>query len=162
MAQRDGQVETAVEWTSYPLARHPVRGAILIAICILFCVGTWMWFEHWVFVSVAVAVLFLSTMRYYFPTRYRLDGEGVRSWFIGLAKFRPWSDFRNVYVHKDGMFLAPFEKPSRLDAFRGIYIRFGANRDEAVAFAKEQTASPEQADASLKSGVAEGEAAEHV
>ncbi len=131
---------TAVEWTSHPVARHQLKGAILLLITLLCCCGVWLWLEHWFYAAFSGVVLFLSTMRYYFPTQYRLDAEGVRAGFLGTSKLRPWSDFKNVYVHETAVFLAPFGKPSRLDAFRGMWIVLGANKDEAVAYVKERVA----------------------
>ena len=127
-----------LEWTSHLLSEYPAKGVILMAVTILLCILVWLMFEHWLYVSVAAAVLFLSTMRYYFPVSYKLDGEGVRRRYLGREKFRPWSDFRNIYIHPDGVFLSPFEKPSRLDAFRGLYLNCGPGRDQAVAYIKEK------------------------
>jgi hypothetical protein len=58
--------------------------------------------------------------------------------YQGREKFRPWSDFRNVYVHSDGIFLAPFKEPSRLDGFRGLYVAFRENGDEIVQFTRKR------------------------
>jgi len=130
------QPASALEWTSHLFARNPVKGTIPIAITALFCVIVWFTFQIWLYVALSAVVLFFSMARFYFPVQYRLDDEGVRIRFLGREKSRPWSDFRNVYVHKDGMYLAPFEQPSRLDAFRGIGLNFGENRDEVVSFVK--------------------------
>jgi hypothetical protein len=129
---------SSLEWSSHLISQYPAKGVILIAITVLFTILMWILFEHWLYPVISAVVLFLSTMRYYFPVRYRLGEDGVRRWFLGFEKFRPWTDFRNVYVHKDGLFLAPFEKPSRLDAFRGLGINFGQNRDSIVAFVREK------------------------
>lgn len=125
-----------MEWSSHLISQNPAKGAILMVITVLVCALMWVMFEHWLYAVIAAVVLFLSTMKYYFPVRYRLDGDGVRRWYLGFEKFRPWSDFRNIYVHDDGVFLAPFEKPSRLDAFRGLYVTYGRNKDEVVAYAR--------------------------
>jgi hypothetical protein len=128
----------SLEWSSHLMSQHPAKGVILAAITALLCVLIWIVFEQWLYVALSAVILFLSTMRFYFPVRYRLDSDGVRRWYLGREKFRPWSDFRNVYVHPDGMFLAPFEKPSRLDAFRGLYLNYNESKDEIVAYAKER------------------------
>jgi hypothetical protein len=111
---------------------------IPIAITVLFCVTVWFTFEIWLYVVLSGVVLFFSMARFYFPVHYRLDDEGVRIRFLGREKARPWSDFRNVYVHRDGIYLAPFEQPSRLDAFRGLGLNFGENGDEVVSFVKKR------------------------
>ena len=127
---------SSLEWSSHLMSQYPAKGIILVAVTALFCALMWILFEHWLYGVLTAVLLFLATMKFYFPVRYRLDGEGVRRWYIGFEKFRPWSDFRNVYVHRDGLFLAPFEKPSRLDSFRGLYLNYRDNKDEVVAFTK--------------------------
>ena len=128
----------SLEWSSHLMSQYPAKGAVLAIVTALFCVLVWILFEHWLYAGLSAVVLFVSTMRFYFPVRYRLDEDGVRRWYIGFEKFRPWSDFRNVYVHRDGLFLAPFEKPSRLDSFRGLYLTYRDNREEVVAFARKR------------------------
>ena len=131
----DATVQT-LEWKTHLLARNPVKGVIPMAVSVFFCVMVWLAFEIWLYVVLSGVVLFFSMARFYFPVYYRLDGEGVRIRFLGREKSRPWSDFKNVYVHKDGLFLAPFEKPSRLDAFRGVGLNYNENKDEVVSFVK--------------------------
>lgn len=139
--QQVGAPEAAgesLEWTTHLLARNPARGMIPIAVTVLFCVMVWLTFQIWLYVVLSGVVLFFSMARFYFPVYYKLDNEGVKTRFLGREKSRPWSDFRNVYMHKDGMFLAPFEKPSRLDAFRGIGLNFAGNRDEVISFVRKR------------------------
>ena len=46
-----------------------------------------------------------------------------------------WSDFRSFYADRNGVLLSPFARPSRLENFRGVYVRFGrSNRDEIRDF----------------------------
>jgi hypothetical protein len=137
--QQTGKPDTTgrtIEWTTHLLARNPVKGLIPMAVTVFFCIMVWLAFEIWLYVVLSGVVLFLSMARFYLPVRYRLDGEGVRIRFFGREKFRPWSDFKNVYVHRDGIFLAPFEEPSRLDAFRGVGLNYNENKDEVVSFVK--------------------------
>lgn len=129
---------SSLEWSSHLMSQYPAKGVILAIVTVLFCVLMWILFEHWLYPVLTAIILFLSTMKFYFPMRYRLDADGVRRWHAGFEKFRPWSDFRNIYVHRDGLFLAPFEKPSRLDSFRGLYLTYRDNRDEVVAFARKR------------------------
>lgn len=129
---------SSLEWSSHLMSQYPAKGVILAIVTVLFCVLMWILFEHWLYPVLTAIILFLSTMKFYFPMRYRLDADGVRRWHVGFEKFRPWSDFRNIYVHRDGLFLAPFEKPSRLDSFRGLYLTYRDNRDEVVAFARKR------------------------
>jgi len=129
---------SSLEWSSHLISQYPAKGVILISITALFTILMWIIFQHWLYPAITAVVLFLSTMRFYFPVRYRLGEDGVRRRFLGIEKFRSWSDFRNVYVHRDGLFLAPFEKPSKLDSFRGVGINYDHNKDEVVTFVRKK------------------------
>jgi hypothetical protein len=43
--------------------------------------------------------------------------------------FIAWPDVRRATRGADGIFLSPFSRPSRLDNFRGVRLRFGADID---------------------------------
>ncbi|MCX7702811.1 MAG: hypothetical protein N2234_01735 [Planctomycetota bacterium] len=73
-------------------------------------------------------LLFLSLRRFFLPTIYILDDEGVSVITAGWVKKRKWNEFRNAYFHKVGIHLSPFEKPHFLDSFRGVFLRY--NRKE--------------------------------
>ena len=48
---------------------------------------------------------------------------------------KPWSDFRSFYADRNGVLLSPFARPSRLENFRGVYVRFGdSKRHEILDF----------------------------
>ena len=89
---------------------------------------------------VSLAVLVASLWRYWLPTRYRLDGQGVWVAHLGWERLHPWGQFRRAEVHRDGIFLSPFPRASRLDAFRGFFLRFGGCRGEVVSFVREHVA----------------------
>lgn len=79
----------------------------------------------------ALGVLGASLSPYFFPTHYLLDEQGVQIRRLGRRQQRPWSQFRRADLHPDGIFLSPLPRASRLDGFRGCFLR--APRDpEAV------------------------------
>jgi len=54
--------------------------------------------------------------------------------FLFSQKEKDWTFYRSFYVDKNGVLLSPFERPSRLENFRGVYIRFHQNKDRVVEF----------------------------
>jgi hypothetical protein len=79
----------SLEWSSHLISQHPAKGVILAAITALLCVFVWIVFEDWLYVALSAVILFLSTMRFYFPVRYRLDSDGVRRWYLGRLSPMP-------------------------------------------------------------------------
>ena len=77
-----------------------------------------------------------SLSSFFLPTQYLLDNDKVRIKFFFTIREKKWGMFRSYYVDKNGVLLSPFEKPSRLENFRGQYIRFDRNKDQVVNFVK--------------------------
>jgi hypothetical protein len=85
-----------------------------------------------------LAVVFLlgSTMEFWYPVRYRLDGQGASARVGFSVTAIEWSSVRRAILGEDGVKLSPLEKASRTAVFRGVYIRFNRNREEVVEFVR--------------------------
>ena len=123
-------------WRVHPLRENWTRSALLLLFLLLLFLGI-----YWLFQSAAATLLSAifvtsSLYRYFVPFRYELYEHElvVSAPFYHLTK--SWSDFRSFYVDNNGVLLSPFIEPSRLENFRGVYVRFGTNRTEAVDFIK--------------------------
>lgn len=92
-------------------------------------------------------VLLVSVHSYFFPTRYELDNEEVIIKNIFMTQKRKLSEFRRVYVGRNGVLLSPFHRKTVLNQFRGVFLLLPENRDEVLAFLKERVEKDE-----LKSG----------
>lgn len=128
-----------LSWKAHPLKDGAPRSYLVVlalaGICLLMKVafGGWLW-------SALAGLFLLGSLRsWLFPTAYRLTPEGVEVRFLGLSTLKPWSRFRNLYPHRMGLHLSPFEKPSGLDPFRGIFLRYTPGRgSEILAFCRER------------------------
>ena len=125
-------------WIVHPLCANWTRSTLLLLFLLLLFLGI-----YWLFHSVSVTLLSAafvtgSLYRYFVPFRYELHEHHlvVTAPFYHLTK--PWSDFRSFYVDKNGVLLSPFAQPSRLENFRGVYVRFGANQSEVLGFIKDK------------------------
>ena len=127
-----------LRWKVHPVAERPGHGALLIGI-IGFCTYLF-WSGFGQFYGIFALVVLVAAMAPFFlPTVYKLDEEGIEitSLFV-VRHFRPWGEYRNFYTHNVGVHLSTFSKPSRMDAFRGNFIRFTpGNREQVIAFLDE-------------------------
>jgi len=74
-----------------------------------------------------------SSIEAFFPVKYRLDDTGA-SRKVGFAETAMlWEDVKRVEVSERAVRLSPLEKPTRLDAFRGVSLRFSSNREAVLA-----------------------------
>lgn len=89
----------------------------------------------------AAALLTVSLTRYFVPTDFELDEQGATVRILGQARRVPWEKVRRFSVHREGVHLSPFERPSRLDSFRGTFLRFAGNAERVVSFVERQVAA---------------------
>lgn len=86
-----------------------------------------------VWVILAVVLLSGAVSPYFVVTYYRMDEEGVRLKQLLTRKKKPWTELRSWYPDRNGVLVSPFDRPSRLENFRGIYLRFGDKRAEVLS-----------------------------
>ena len=123
-------------WKVHPLRENWTRSILLLLFLFLLFSGVY-WLFQSVFVTLLSAIFVTGSLyRYFVPFWYELYEHQlvVTAPFYRLTK--PWSAFRSFYVDSNGVLLSPFAKPSRLENFRGVYVRFGANQSEVVDFIK--------------------------
>jgi hypothetical protein len=80
----------------------------------------------------ALAVLFLSLGRFFFASRFILDGEGVTARYLLRTQRCRWSEVRRFCHDSRGAYLSTRSRPSRLDAYRGVHLLFGPVREEVL------------------------------
>ena len=129
-----------LDWTAHPLRDEPAwKSAALGALIVGFSALAAASLGGAVYGLISLVALAAATVRYLLPTRYLLDDQEA-SWRQLTWRRRSWSTFRRVDRHADGIFLSPFRRPSRLDSFRGVFLRFGpgVDADEVVALARDR------------------------
>ena len=127
----------ALRWESHPLRREKsTKSILLVALIVASSTAAAFGFEHWFYGVFSLGALTASLSRYFFPTCYVLDGEGVSSEHLGFKQRRPWAEFRRADEHRDGIFLRPSARPGRLDSFRGVFLRFNKNREDVARFVR--------------------------
>lgn len=123
-------------WVVHPLRDNWKRSVILSLFLTLFFSGVYWGFHSASITLLSTVFLIGSLYRYFIPFRYEFydDRLVVTALFSRLTK--PWSVFRSFYIDRNGVLLSPFAKPSRLENFRGVYVRFGGCEAEVVDFIK--------------------------
>jgi len=128
----------SLEWVCHPAKKSRRTTAlvtifIVIVIAVVYFATMSVWFG-----VLAVLILFGSLTSFYFPTRYTLTDEDIFVKTTTQNLKKKWTQYRSYFPDKNGVLLSPFVRPSRMENFRGIYIKFWNNKDEVVAFVKER------------------------
>ncbi len=87
---------------------------------------------NFIMVLVGILIFLLTLSTFYFPTTYTVDEKRVTIKYVFSAKSRNLTAFRSVYPGLRGILLSPFLAPSRLENFRGFYLRYGQNNKAEV------------------------------
>lgn len=130
--------ENTIKWTSHPLVERPITSIAVILFIgfVVFIVRLLL--ETWIYAILSLFLIITSLAKYFFPTHYELTPEGIRieSWFSTQQK--EWSAFKTFYKSSRGIVLSPFEQPSRLDSYRGIYLLCEKNLNEVIDFVSQR------------------------
>jgi hypothetical protein len=139
METENEQITTAtpiLEFVCHP-AKRDLRITALTTLFIIICVVlVWLISYSAFMTGLGVLILFGSLSGFYLPTRYYFydDHLIVKTTVQKLRK--EWSQFRSYYPDKNGVLLSPFVHPTRLENFRGLYIKFAGNRDRVMGIVR--------------------------
>ncbi|MCS6920074.1 MAG: hypothetical protein NZM28_09915 [Fimbriimonadales bacterium] len=120
---------TVLRWQVHLARRQPERlPVIMLALVGAPVLGAWL-MGHWIFALDALWMLWSATADFLLPIRYEADLEGVRQrgWSPRLMR---WEKVKRVVWGEDGVLLSPFAHPSRLNAYRGVFLWYGDHRAE--------------------------------
>lgn len=113
-----------LSWRVHRLRESP-QGVPLVAGAYALALGSW-WlaFPHPVTLLLPTVALTGALAEYLFPVTYRLTARGAHA-DCGLSRLLlEWKDVRRATHGTDGVYLSPLARPSRLDSFRGVRLRY--------------------------------------
>ena len=125
-----------LKWSSHPVRKKTFVSILVITFLFVIWLVVYLTTFSLFLTALSVVIMLVSLSSFFLPTHYELDQEKVKIRFFLTKREREWSAFRSFYVDKNGVLLSPFAKPSRLENFRGIYVRFYQNKDQVVDFVR--------------------------
>lgn len=120
-------------WISHPCREYKKKTICLLTFLILIFSGIYFSFGgFWFFI--ALILVGGAILPYFLPTTYTLNDEQIQIKGLITNKKKKWGEFNSFYPDKNGILLSPFKEPSRLENFRGLYIRFNNNKGEVTEY----------------------------
>ena len=121
-----------LSWTVHPLVESWRKSVLLGIFLTLLLIGI-----YWGFQSISIALLsatFLlgSLYKYFLPFHHQCEADKLIITGCCYRLERSWETFRSFYVDTNGVLLSPFAHPTRLENFRGVYVRFGKHSPKEV------------------------------
>jgi hypothetical protein len=123
---------TLLAWRVYRLREEP-RGIPLVAgaYAAAFLLW-WIVFPQPLALFLPLVALTGALSDYLFPISYRLTTRGAYADCGASRLFLAWTDVKRATTGADGVFLSPLARASRLDAWRGVRLRFSSGNDAEV------------------------------
>ena len=121
-----------LSWTVHPFVENWKRSTLLLLFLISILAIIYFSFKSVIFLLISAILLIGPLYKYFLPFHYCCGIECIVVMACCYKLRRPWSDFRSFYVDKNGVLLSPFAKPTRLENFRGVYVRFGQYPPEEI------------------------------
>ncbi|MBN1150260.1 hypothetical protein JXA84_03445 [candidate division WOR-3 bacterium] len=125
--------DETMSWNGWLAAEKPALTVFAFLVLISVWLLTFMVMESIVLSFLLTFCVFVYVSEFFLPVQYGFDDNHV--WKkIGPVRIRKeWKQLRSFYTDKNGILLSPFSRPSRLETFRGIYIRFaGGDRERII------------------------------
>lgn len=130
-----------ISWTTHPARANPARAAAVLGMIALVPLALQIFFADPFLTILGFLLLALPLVSWFFPTRVLLDDRGVTVRGVWGRRFRRWEAFRSFQHDARHVRLCPFRRPSRIDGFRGVLLRFGPGRNDALAYIRERIPS---------------------
>jgi len=122
-----------LEWTVHLARRRPRQAAAVVVVILAASLVAGLGFRSALFGALAAVLLVASVSDYLLPVHYRLDGAGARAAGVIHRRRMGWEQVRRAARDSLGVKLSPLGHPSRLEAYRGIYLWFAGNESEVMA-----------------------------
>ena len=114
-----------LEWRVH-LARHqPAKAALVLLAAAVSAALCFFLFLSWPFALFTVVALVAATSEFLCPIRYRLDAEAAEMRNLHNWRRITWREVKKAYLLEDGIKLSPLETQTRIEPFRGVFLRFG-------------------------------------
>jgi hypothetical protein len=127
-------------WRAHPARSRPFSAVAGVLIILAVVVAVWMSFGiAWALGSAVILVIALQ--RFFFPSQFSIDDDGIEANYLLRHQRLQWRDVRR-FLHDDhGGYLSTRARRTRLDAFIGLHIIFGDQRDEVTKRVREHMSS---------------------
>lgn len=115
----------ALEWQVHLARSRPQRAVGVLVAAFISAALCFFLFRNWLYAGFCVVAIVSATTEFLFPIRYRLDAEGAEMRNLHNWRRIAWSEVKKAYLLEDGVKLSPLRLRTRLEQFRGVFLRFG-------------------------------------
>lgn len=127
-----------LSWSTHPAKARPLVTTLVILFLIVLAVLVYLLTYSAIFTVIAALILYGSLTQYFTKTTYEFTETRVRVKYVVNKIEKNWAQYRSYYADKNGVLLSPFPGPSRLENFRGLFIRFAGNKGQVMEIVRQK------------------------
>jgi hypothetical protein len=127
----------SISWVSHPAKARKLATTLVVIFLLAVYILVFEITHSMLMVILAILLFTMSLSTFFFPTRYEITAEKVTVRYLFTTVQKDMSSFRSFFPDKNGFLLSPFIGPSRLENFRGLYLRYHQNKEEVDVFMKQ-------------------------
>ena len=124
--------EPILAWKVHLVREHPWRLLLIVPVVFVGLLISCLITRSFLFPAIGLVIFVGALSDYLFPISYEILESGAASRSLGARTFIEWSRVKKYYLDDRGIKLSPLDRPGRLEAYRGVYLRFGGNRDAVI------------------------------
>lgn len=121
-----------LEWTLHQAQTQPMRTAIIVCVIALAGISGWVLFHSLLLVLMGMFFIFTSVSEFLLPIHYELSQQKVSAAWGWTKLEMEWGQVKQVFHSSDGVRLSPLANQGRLNAFRGVQLRFPKEKEKEV------------------------------
>lgn len=134
-------------WRAYPARERKGRAALGAGVILAVAIAVFIMVRAdggglsvcLAWAGMSALILFLTLNRFYLPSRFTLDAEGITANSPLRQQRLLWADIRRFVHDAHGGFLSTRARRSMLDTWSGLHILFGRSRREVIERIRIQT-----------------------
>lgn len=127
--------DVVLSWTVHLARENPIR--LLTALIAIMSTVAFAYYVIGLAGAIAAAFMMLSALAdFLFPVTFVLNSEGAEARMLLKKAAISWGNVKRYYLDNQGIKLSPLDRVTRIEAFRGVYLRFKDNKEEVIATVK--------------------------
>ena len=126
------KAEPILAWKVHLVREHPAKMLLIAPVLVFSLVVCYVFTHSPVFMAVTFILLASSLADFLFPIRYEITERGASSKTLLGRNAVEWKRVKKYYLDDRGIKLSTLPRPGRLEAYRGLHLRFGDNRDQVI------------------------------
>jgi len=105
---------------------------VFLAAFLAFGVGTLL-FHNVVFGVIGLIIILSVSAEYWLGTSFKVDSKSASARTGFSLTSLPWDEVKRADLSAEGIKLSPLGNSGRMQAFRGVFLKFGSNREAVEA-----------------------------